>query len=531
MRNRAALAALLLLAAGGCARCGRPTAAAPERLLPADAPLALVVPRLRPALEQAATLARTALGFPAAAGLAEALAAVKGQLGFDPLDPAAVAGAGLDPERGLGAARGADGGLLLVLPAGDEARLEETVARLARDRLGAGERVAVRERGVEVTSFRAQGQPPALSLLLTRGNALLAAGPGGPARIAALAGLQEPASLQRSAAFGRARAALGKEPVALLYAPPASPALARLPWLREGAALGISASSTRLAAAVAVLLGPERREAWRPALAGPAAPPAGLPPLPGDAFLAARLAGDPAQLLRRALADTPATLAALARAPLDPERDLLAPLAPGASAALSLAPTFEVAAVSRDAGGLVARDPFRLAYLTATLTVKDGAQARAALEKLARAAPALGLAAAPLQVAGRPGWRISRGPLALEVALDGRRLLVAGGPGRLAPLLAGSEPGYVAPSADAAAALAAGASGAVLDLGQLVASFRALPASAYGAGPDAFVMRSLAERIIDPASRLVAASARAALTAEAARIDLIVEARQPEAAR
>jgi hypothetical protein len=253
--------------------------------------------------------------------------------------------------------------------------------------------------------------------------------------------------------------------------------------------------------------------------------------MPSDAFAVGRLAGDPAPLLRRALAAAPSMQGALTRAGLDAERDLLAWLAPGAVAALALAPSFDVAAVSRSARGVVSSDPFRLVLLTAALAVADEAQARAALERLARAAPALGLVATPRAGASRPGWRFARGALAIDVAIDGRRLLLAGGPGRLEAALAGGAGRYAAPTADARAALAGGATGLVIDLGQLVAAFRALPPTAYGSGPDAFVMRSLAERVIDPAARLVAASARASMTPEGARLDLVVEARRPEVAR
>ncbi|GEJ56750.1 hypothetical protein [Anaeromyxobacter diazotrophicus] len=530
MRNRPALAALLLLAASGCGRCGGPAAAPPERLLPADVPLVVVVPRLRAAQEQAVALLRTVLTFPAAADLADALAAAKAQLGLDPLDPLALAAAGLDPERGLAAARTATGELVLVLPVADAAKLADTVGRLAQDRLGAGRREPTRAGGFEVTAFRAAGQPVALALLVAGGHALLAAGPGAPDRLAALAAAARSAPLERSAPFARARAALGGERTALLFAPPGSPAVARWPALREGAAAALSAAATRLQVDAVLLLGQERRQLWGAALAPPSGAAAvELPGRPPDAFLAGRLAGDPAPLLRRALWAAPGVQAALARAGLDPERDLLGLLAPGATAALALAPTFDVAAVSRGAEGAVTGDPFRLAHLTAALAVQDEARARAALARLAAAAPALGFTAAA-RGPGGAGWRFARGPLALDVALDGRRLLVAGGPGRLEQLLGGGARGDAAPTADARRALAPGASGAVIDFGQLVAAFRALPAAAYGSGPDAFVMRSLADRLVDPAARLLAASARAEVTAEAARLELVVEARPPEAA-
>lgn len=532
MRDRAAVAALLVLAAAGCARCGRPAAVPPERLLPADVAQALVLPRLRSAQEQAASLVRAAQAFPAAAGLAGAIAGVQAQLGFDPLDPEAARAAGLDPERGLALAVAPDGGRILVLPLGDEAALTATVGRLARERLGADRREVARQAGTEIAVFRASGRPSALALLVARGHALLAAGAQGPARLAALAGVPEAGSLDRSAPYRRARAALGPDPAAVLFAPPRSPALASWAPLREGAALGLSAGPRRLAAAAAILLGAERSAAWRAAV-GPAGPPAdevALPPCPADAFVAARLSGDPAPALRRALAAAPGVEAALARAGLEPERDLLAALAPGAVASLSLAPTFEVAAVSRGRERAAARDPFRLVHLSAALAARDEAQARAALARLARAAPALGLSASAVTVAGRRAWRLSRGALALDVAVDGRRVLVGGGAGTLAALLAGAGAAYRAPTPAAAAALQVGTSGAVLDFGRLVTSFRALPPSAYGSGPDAFVMRSLAERVIDPASRLSAGSVRAAATAEAARLDLLLELRSPETA-
>ncbi len=238
----------------------------------------------------------------------------------------------------------------------------------------------------------------------------------------------------------------------------------------------------------------------------------------------ARLSGDPAALLRRLLDAAPPVAEALARAGLDRERDLLAPLAPGAVVALVLAPTFEVAAVSRAATELGARDLFRFAHLALALSVKDEAQARAALERLARAAPALGVRSEPVTRRGRTAYRFTRGATAIEVSLDGRRLLVGGGPGRLEALLTGVGAGYAPPTEAARAALVPGANGAVLDLRQLVASFRALPSEAYGSGPDAFVMRSLAERVIDPAARLVAAAFRLELHEAAAVLDVVVDA-------
>jgi len=533
MRKRRALRATLLaaLALVGCARCGGPPSSPPERFLAGSSAVAVIVPRLSAVQEQAAALLATAATFPAAADLAEVLPALRAQLGFDPLQPPAAAEAGLDPERGLAVAFAPGQPPLLVLPARDPDRLAATVARLAADRLGARRREVVSAGGRDVVTFRTASGPPAVSLLALGKTVLVATGADGPARLAAAAALPEDSSLLRSAPFAAARAALGPTPVALAFAPPGSPGLARLPLARDGAAIGLAGSRSRLTARAALLLPAERAAAWKAALApGPAAA-VELPALPADAFLVARLSGDPAAVLRRLLDAEPAAAAALARAGLDRERDLLAPLAPGAAAALVLAPTFEVAAVSRGAAELRAQDPFRSAQLALALFVKDEAQAKAALERLARAAPVLGMKSEPLaRAGGRPAFRFSRGAAALEVALDGHRLLLGGGPGRLEALLAGAGPAYAPPTEAARAALGPDTTGAVLDFGQLVKSFRALPAEAYGSGPDAFVMRSLAERVVDPAARLAAAALRLELSESAAVLELVVDARPvPEA--
>src|SRR6266568_4922748 len=397
MRKRRALRATLLaaLALVGCARCGGPPSSPPERFLAGSSAVAVIVPRLSAVQEQAAALLATAATFPAAADLAEVLPALRAQLGFDPLQPPAAAEAGLDPERGLAVAFAPGQPPLLVLPARDPDRLAATVARLAADRLGARRREVVSAGGREVVTFRTASGPPAVSLLALGRTVLVATGADGPARLAAAAALPEDSSLLRSATFAAARAALGPTPVALAFAPPGSPGLARLPLARDGAAIGLAGSRSRLTARAALLLTAERAAAWKAALApGPAAA-VELPALPADAFLVARLSGDPAAVLRRLLDAEPAA-AALARAGLDRERDLLAPLAPGAAAALVLAPTFEVAAVSRGAAELRAQDPFRSAQLALALFVKDQAQAKAALERLARAAPVRGMKSEPL---------------------------------------------------------------------------------------------------------------------------------------
>ncbi len=525
MRSGAPIAAALLLLVTGCARCARPPPPPADRFVPGDASVAVVIPSLQAAREQATSLLQTLLAFPAAADLGPRLSAVKEQLGLDPLDARGLAAAGLDPSRGAALALDADGPALLVLPSGDDGALVATVARLARDRLGAARRVDVTVDGVAVTTFRtAEGAAAALALAARDGSVLVAGGAGGPARVAAASTLPAARSLSGSLPYGRVREALG--PAAILaYLRPGSPQAAGTALLRDGAAVSATASATRLALRAVLLLAPERREYWRATVAPAATVAAATPPMPQDAFLVGRFEGDLATVARRAL-PVGQVAAPLARAGLDLERDLLPLLAPGATAALALAPTFQVAAVSRG-GEAMAADPFQLVHLAAVLHVRDAGRAEALLDRLQRAGPRLGLAVA--RQGHAPRWRVAHGAAALDVALAGDRLLVAGGPGRLDALLAGTGPAYAPPTDAARAALSGGAAGGVLDLERLVASFRALPAAAYGTGPDAFVMRSLADRVIDPASRLVAAAARLDLGQAAATVDLVVDARPPAA--
>jgi hypothetical protein len=259
-----------------------------------------------------------------------------------------------------------------------------------------------------------------------------------------------------------------------------------------------------------------------------------------------RFGGDPSAL-GRLLAGLPgAPASALARARLDLHRGVLALLAPGISVSLSLAPTFDVARFSRARTG----NPFDLVHLTAAAEVKDPVVFARAHDRLAGSAPGLGVR--PCKVRGLPGWRIAVGDGEVVLALQGKRLLVASGPGRLESLLFPADRGtspratdraqrgtsprageasaggarYAGPGGTAPTVLRGGGMGGVIDFRQLVGSFRALPPSAYGSGPDAFVMRSLAERVVEPASRLEAASLRLDVVEAAVRIEAVVEARE-----
>jgi len=111
--------------------------------------------------------------------------------------------------------------------------------------------------------------------------------------------------------------------------------------------------------------------------------------------------------------------------------------------------------------------------------------------------------------------------------LDGKRLLLAGGPpGALEALRArqGGSSGYAAPTKTAAAALQGGLGGALLSPRSLVASVRALPEDSFGTGPTGFVIHSVIERFLEPAEKVRAVWMRAELTDAALVVEAEVEA-------
>ncbi|BDG10288.1 hypothetical protein [Anaeromyxobacter paludicola] len=571
MRAIATLTATLL-ALSGCARCGAPReqGAPPERWLPASAPFAVVLPELGRGAEQLAALARAARSYPAAGSLMETVDGLRSQLGFDPLDRRGLEAAGFDPARGAALAAGPGQPLVLVMPIADERRFEDTLTRLARDRTGATARGRATSGAVTVEALRKDpGGPPVLAFAYASRYALLATGPSSEDAVRGAAGIAQAESLAASAPFAEARDAAGRDQAALFWAPPASAAVKPVALLRDGLLVGARASDRLLALRAVLPLSPERAVVWRE-VAGVdrRAGAAELALLPEDALLAARFGGDPSALGRRVGYALPAAARErLAVARVDLSSQLWDQLAPGAAVSLSLAPSFDVAHLSARGWEYVLSDPFRLLHLTFAARVKEPSRLEPLVARLPELARALGFGspppAAPARAKGRPARgaaaakavaakaaapsppqpparplppgavRLPWGGDALTVALRGDRLLAAGGPGRFEALLArveGQGAGYAAPSPGARDLLRDGPGALVLDPGNLVRSARALPPEAYGTGPDGFVMRSLAERFVEPASHLKSIAVRLEVREKAALLDLAIEGEPPQAA-
>jgi hypothetical protein len=527
MRRALAVALCSSLLLAGCGR--KREYPPPERYVPADAALAIVIPGLGTAARQAGALYRTIAQAPQAVALTEAHAALKAQLGFDPIDPRGMEQAGVDPSGAAAASLGSPTPAVLVLPIQDLAKLDATLARLARDRMGATQRVTVQVRGLEVVTFRRDGKgPSALAYAAIGPHALLAAGPDAPEAVTAAATLPEDRSLWRSPAAARAREALGPGWLATVHAPAGSPALADVRVARDGAALGIRAEAARLGLRLALPLSAER-EGWWKALGVHAAVDEGaVALLPPTAALLLRWSGDPAEAARRLEPWYPPQVKkALATWKLDPASELSPAFGPAGALSLALAPSFTLTDFSSPRFDLRRVDPFSFVELDAVLPVRDVAVLRSFLVRLQKAGPRLALKVVPRGPAAEPtGWTLSWGKAQLGLSLSQGRLLVAGGAARLAAAASrDAGGGYTTESPSARTALSSGLGGAVLDVDHLARSVEALPEEAYGTGPNAVVMRSLVNRYLEPANALATVALRLDLVPGAVLVDLDVEGR------
>jgi len=550
--------AVAFLALGPACRGGR-SAPPPERFLSAAPPFALVIPDLGRAAHELDGLYRSATAFPGAGGVVAQRQSLAAQLGFDPFDPKALAAAGIEPSRGLAVSaelRTAGSEVLLVLPVGDGPRLEEQLLRVAADRVGATVRAAETHEGQAVVVLRtAPGAPPSLSYVVSvaERTALASWGPASPLTVARAAARPAAESLAAAEDWKAARAALGERYAAIAYSARGTTLPLGGLALGHGVALGASADAGAARLAVA-LLAPAGPGGLR-ALAGQGGPAPRVQLLDPDAALALRWDGDFAELGRRlagGMAEHDRRW--LAEHGFDLQRDVFDELAPGGAAAIALNPALDLSAL----GELEARaDPLRLVRFELVADVKDEAQAALAFARLRALAAAL---AEPVRRTpppaspppGKPGRRRAKArppsPAADAAAtapdvptdrivtpsgeiawrLTGRRLAMAGGPpGALDRLLArldGAGPGFNASTPGAAAALAGGLGGAVLDTQRLVQRVRALPDEAFGTGPSGFLVRSVVDRVLEPAAQLAAISARADLGERALVITLTVEA-------
>ncbi len=509
MRRSHLTPALVVLALlSGCARCGAPRGGPPpERFIPATNAGAVVIPVVADASRQAAALLEALATRPGGEGLRQQRTGLGLQLTFDIFDPESLEGAGLDVQRGLAIAElatrpGEPGTPLLILPVGDAPKLEQQVTRLARERLGAGDHGEQVANGIKFTVWRrAAGEAALLSVAQAEGSMLVAIGPPGPEVLRVVLALDPAVSLAASPSWKRGRTALGDGFPLLFFAPRDAPALLDLP-ATDGVAAGLSATASGVRLAVAIMLGVQE-PLVRP-LAGTgdgSSQPSRLDPATVVAF---RLSADPQVAVRLAAGQLGLPI-------LEPIAAMAAQLATPVEVGAGLAAKVDLATLL---GGQALAQPLKVARVEALAELKDPAAFAVASNQL------MTRLGAP---AGKGTWVLGGGDAELAWAVQGKLVaLSAGAAGGLPSLLKrlGAGGRGFEPPAGMAGSLAGGLGGLVVHGDNLVAALRALPPSAFGAGPDAVVGRSLVEKLVSSLGQGAAVALRADLPAGALKLTL-----------
>lgn len=506
---RLALPALAALSVS-CSKCGdkpgvAPTAANPAQVLPRDCALAVEAPHLGQLTGHALQLTQLKLVTLGAslAGMQDAafvVAELKRQLGFDPFTAAGLQAAGLDPAGALLGAQLADGTVLALVPLSDPSKLDATLAKLAKDRLGAPKRDVDGEGHVQ---FRGSvASMPAPVVYQVRGtSALLGLGPH------ALEAVR--AAEKRTAAEG-----LGDDVAwTALHARDASADL-RV-YVPTGSKLAGKAGVTQAVTAtlafrehVLDVSGDVRLDTLQAtALAGLKAGVGqeSVAALDPDSFLVARAGLDPATLWPIAEELVPRSFRQrLLDAGIIPSQ-ILANLQPGVVLGLTLPSKLDLShPPSFDPRET---NPFRYVFLEALGHVKDQAAAAKTMADVTKFGPRIGAVLEEAAVGPARAWtfKYELGEGA-RIALEADTVAVSGGEGRLPLLLdrartMGASAGATGSSAtDGGGARPTGptlpgplqtrfaqaGAAAYLDLGKLVERLNALPASAYGLGGFAY---------------------------------------------
>lgn len=500
MRNaRLTFALAAALSCFGCSRCGREGGAREEllQLLPRDAEAVLVVPDIArlgqdlSSLEQlkVASFAAQLQGFPSASELVSSLMQ---QVGFDLRSREALEKAGVDPARGLAVVLLPGGHAYSAIAVRDAGAFRDALAKLARDRLGAGQVSTRRSGDLEITTFSAN--PALRAAMVLRGGFALVGGEDLAASLEGRAQVAPAASLSQDAAFAAASGRLPKERDFIGYFPPAS--AAGREYSVAGGAISGAISRREISLSLDLPWASVQRALSRASAAAPS-PYGALAP---DAFLVARYGGDPASLdgvWPRLVG--PRAAGALRDAGFDVPSEVLSNVQPGAVLSLSLSSQVSFA---QPLGSVDPRrvNPFRYVGVVAAAVVRDVAKAAATLEKLPSLAPAVGAQLRPAQVGGLRAFlaTYSQGE-GLDLALAGDRLLAAAPQARFSEALGRASGADAGPGPlgdpELRAALEKEPFAIAVDLRALRESVKALPGSAWGVG--GFAIKASTVRWLD----------------------------------
>jgi hypothetical protein len=523
-RSRSRSLALVLTGAvvivTGCARCGSRPPPPVERFIAADAAAALVVPTLQGLAQQVGDLVATAGTFPFGAAVRDGRSVIAGRLTFDPLDAKAIAAAGLDPQRGFAlsgkvGARGPDSpDVVLSLPVGDPAKLEVTIATIAKDRLGASER-AVDPGTPEVIAWRAAGGEIAFAYAVVERTAIFSSGEGAVAAVRAAAAVPATATLASLPAYQQATKALGDGLAARFFVPAGSPALQGMPQFENGVAFALRGASDRFGLSVAMPLG--AREAPIKAALATGTSGALLGQLDPSAVLVVR--GDGAS---GSSAEPGVLAAALAAQGIPPPIGELvgqfAAAVGGSSAmALSVLP-------QKGKPAALQSEPLRLFGAELLVAVKDPVKLTGAIQGAVDALGAQLTGGKGKLALGRNPWRfpIGGGEVAATVK-DGKLAVVLGPPRALEALLARTGSTFKGPTPASDRALKSATGGMFLDVPRLVAGVMTLPEASWGPGQQGVMVKSMVDQWATAAARISAVSLATDLVEGFARGELLVE--------
>jgi hypothetical protein len=440
--------------------------------------------------EAAAALAKSLSRFPEGEAVQAGLDALAGQLGFDPRTQVGLQSAGLDGARP--AAVALEGrGPLAVLPVADRERFARTVARLAADRLGAGEGAG--QSGVTV--FRGKSGVAALGF---RGDyAIVATGENAAQAVAEALARTAEQSLAQLPLYRSSlqRMAIGQTVVG--WAPAGSPLLPAVQLPGRAFALGLTFENGRLHANFLSSLSVAEGIALA-ALSLPAGQSLVSDVAPGSPFVL-RIGGEPA-MLSGAWSRLPHSVRQpVEAAGIDMQTDVLHNLQAGIVMSLGVARNLDLSAAPTFDPRR--QNPFRYVTLDAFAQVRDPVKGAATLEKIYAAAPKFGASVTRRRLGAQEiaTFSYDKGEGA-SVSLTGKTLVVTGGDREMDAALArlaGKSPRYAIPKGLERQLRGHVSSGAVLDTDALREAVARIPSSAYG-GLTGLTVHALVSRFMEP---------------------------------
>jgi hypothetical protein len=513
-----ALALALVLAAGPAARAAPP----PERFVPRDVSMAVLIPSLQVLSRQASDLLDTAASFPGGDKLLDARAVLARRLGFDLLDTASVKAAGLDPRGGAAVAlrmlgpSDQDAEVVFSLPVASAARFEASFGRIAREQLRLRAHEVQRGKPA-VTVWRAEeGGRIALACAQVEGTALVGFGPRAVEQVRAAAAVRRDEHVGTAPEYRTVLRALGGGLAVVAFIPSGSYLARDTPALDRGFGAGLAAARDRLRLPLALVLD----ERSRLLAAGTIDARPLLEKLDPGTTVVIRNSTD----LRAFL--PPEDLEAMLRKQRSPEgmRTFLRETLPAVGSGLVLGFGLVPVAGGADAPSI---DKETLAFFRLELAVglSDPARMKRAIRR-ALTENASGKTELPED--GPWIFPVPGGEAGVTVAED--RLLVAMGPtGCLQALAHRTGTTFHPPTPASSRAFAAPLSALLVDVPALLAGVKAIPREAYrdnrGGGADS---HRTAQEVVTTLSRIRVLSGSTELVGTAQRTELVLEVQPPD---